>query len=68
MHVDHCFEYLRLSFTCGTFMVLEPDSPPGTPLALTVDGLGWGVTHQCINFERLLQYQEEQVQLYHQTR
>lgn len=48
-------------------MVLEPDSPPGTPLALTKDGLGWGVTHQCIDFEKLLHYQERQVEQYHQT-
>ena len=57
-HVDHCFEYLRLSTTCGDLLVFEPDSPPGTPAELTVDNLGWGITHSCINFDRLLAWQE----------
>jgi Mycotoxin biosynthesis protein UstYa len=64
IHVDHCIEYLRLGITCGDFLVVEPDSPPGTPVELTVDGLGWGVTHECINFERLLAWQKEQELLY----
>ena len=68
IHVDHCFEYLRLSITCGDFLVFEPDSPPGTPEALTVDNLGWGVTHSCINFDRLLEYQSHQAELYNQSR
>lgn len=66
-HIDHCFEYLRLGVTCGDFLVVEPDSPPGTPPALTVDGLGWGVTHSCMNFDRLVEYQSYQLGLYNET-
>ena len=67
IHVNHCFEYLRLGITCGDFLILESDSPPNTPAALTVDGLGWGVTHQCINFDRLLAFRRSQEALYNQT-
>ncbi|CAI7591320.1 unnamed protein product [Penicillium glandicola] len=56
-HTDHCFEYLRLSITCGDFLVLEPDSPPGTAPELTAGGLGWGVVHECIDFDALRKWQ-----------
>jgi hypothetical protein len=67
IHVDHCIEYLRLGVTCGDFLIVEPDSPPGTPYELTVDGLGWGVIHSCIDFDRLLQFQKDQEVLYNQS-
>jgi len=63
-HIEHCFEYLRLSITCGDFFVLESDSPPGTPEPLTRDGLGWGVVHQCVDWDSLMSYQEEMVGVY----
>ncbi|KAI2696656.1 hypothetical protein CBS147333_9560 [Penicillium roqueforti] len=56
-HTDHCFEYLRLSITCGDFLVLEPASPPGTAPELTAGGLGWGVIHECIDFDALRKWQ-----------
>ncbi|KAJ5189109.1 Protein of unknown function DUF3328 [Penicillium cf. griseofulvum] len=56
-HTDHCFEYLRLSITCGDFLVMEPASPPGTPPELTAGGLGWGVVHECIDFDALRKWQ-----------
>ncbi|KAJ5971426.1 uncharacterized protein N7479_001344 [Penicillium vulpinum] len=56
-HTDHCFEYLRLSITCGDFLVLEPASPPGTSPELTAGGLGWGVVHECIDFDALRKWQ-----------
>lgn len=66
-HVDHCVEYLRLGITCGDLLVIEPDSPPNTPPELTAGGLGWGVTHSCIDFDRLKQFQWDQEALYNQT-
>ncbi|KGO46258.1 Protein of unknown function DUF3328 [Penicillium expansum] len=56
-HTDHCFEYLRLSITCGDFLVMEPASPPGTAPELTAGGLGWGVVHECIDFDALRKWQ-----------
>ncbi|KAG0154605.1 hypothetical protein PDIDSM_173 [Penicillium digitatum] len=56
-HTDHCFEYLRLSITCGDFLVMEPASPPGTSPELTAGGLGWGVVHECIDFNALRKWQ-----------
>ena len=67
-HVDHCFEYLRLSTTCGDLLVFEPDSPPGTPKELTASNLGWGVTHSCIDFEKLLAWQDRQAEEYRRSR
>jgi hypothetical protein len=67
IHVEHCIEYLRLGITCGDLLVVEADSPPGTPVELTKDGLGWGVTHYCIDFERLVMFQEDQKMLYNQS-
>ncbi|KAL1617125.1 hypothetical protein SLS56_011128 [Neofusicoccum ribis] len=66
-HVEHCFEYLRLSIMCADYMVLEPDSPPGSPEEYAADGLGWGVVHKCIHWDKLIKYQEEQVRLYNST-
>jgi hypothetical protein len=56
-HTDHCIEYLRLSITCGDFLVVEPASPPETPPELTAGGLGWGVVHDCIDFNGLRKWQ-----------
>ncbi|KAL1634270.1 hypothetical protein SLS58_010743 [Diplodia intermedia] len=66
-HLEHCFEYLRLSITCGDYMVFETDSPPGSPEEYWKDGLSWGVVHSCMDWERLMDFQEEQVALYNST-
>ncbi|OMP89349.1 hypothetical protein BK809_0006073, partial [Diplodia seriata] len=66
-HLEHCFEYLRLSITCGDYMVFETDSPPGSPEEYWKDGLSWGVVHSCMDWERLMVFQEEQVALYNST-
>lgn len=66
-HLEHCFEYLRLSITCGDYMVLESDSPPGSPEDYWKDGLSWGVVHSCIDWDRLIGFQTQQVVAYNKT-
>ncbi|EHK26507.1 uncharacterized protein TRIVIDRAFT_111968 [Trichoderma virens Gv29-8] len=68
-HVDHCFEYLRQSISCGAGFSLEGHSP------LIVEGevgeastvTGWGIEHNCINFEVLRAFQIEQERVYNTT-
>lgn len=66
-HLEHCFEYLRLSIQCGDFMTLESDSPPGSPREYWEDGLSWGVVHSCIDWDGLLEFQHHQVAAYNRT-
>ncbi|GIZ43941.1 hypothetical protein CKM354_000715000 [Cercospora kikuchii] len=66
-HVEHCIEYLRYSITCADYMVLESDSPPGSPPEFYEGGLAWGVVHSCINWERLMQWQRNQLEAYNRT-
>jgi len=66
-NVDQCLEYLRLGIKCGDLLAIEPDSPPDTPTELAVEGLGWGVTHYCLDYDRLLEYQEQQERAWNRT-
>ena len=66
-HLEHCFEYLRLSITCADYMVFETDSPPGSPEEYWKDGLSWGVVHSCVDWEGLMKFQAGQVALYNST-
>lgn len=66
-HLEHCFEYLRLSITCADYMTLESDSPPGSPDEYWKDGLSWGVVHSCIDWDALMEFQEQQVVAYNRT-
>ncbi|KAI8626509.1 hypothetical protein F5Y19DRAFT_445829 [Xylariaceae sp. FL1651] len=66
-HIEHCFEYLRLSTTCGDHMTLESDSPPGSPKEYWEDGLSWGVVHSCLDWDGLMRWQEDMVVAYNQT-
>ena len=48
-HVNHCVELLRVSLQCQPDLALEVVSKTG--------GVeGFGVEHQCYNWERLLQW------------
>lgn len=62
-HVDHCFEYLRQAISCGGDLTIEGYSPLGTASSVT----GWGVSHDCLNFEVLRTYQIQQERLYNLT-
>jgi hypothetical protein len=62
-HVDHCFEYLRQSISCGGDITIEGHSPLGDATPVT----GWGTEHSCIDFERLRQFQVDQEKKYNQT-
>jgi len=68
-HVDHCFEYLRQAISCGSGFTIEGDSPlivkgqPGEASTVT----GWGIEHDCINFEALRVFQIEQERIYNTT-
>ncbi|KAK3401313.1 hypothetical protein B0T20DRAFT_430216 [Sordaria brevicollis] len=66
-HLEHCFEYLRLSIMCADYMTLESDSPPGSPEEYTKGNLGWGVVHSCVDWDRLVGYQREMVGVYNAT-
>ena len=65
-HTEHCVEYLRLTIMCGESMVVETNSPPGTPEELVNDRwgnpLGWGTHRECINWDALVTWQGEQLQ------
>ncbi|RYP82657.1 hypothetical protein DL769_001564 [Monosporascus sp. CRB-8-3] len=68
-HMDHCFDYLRQAISCGNGFTIEGHTP------LIVEGehgeastvTGWGVEHDCINFEALRAFQIEQERRYNMT-
>ncbi|TRX87838.1 hypothetical protein FHL15_011256 [Xylaria flabelliformis] len=68
-HMDHCFDYLRQAISCGNGFTIEGHTP------LIVKGehgeastvTGWGVEHNCINFEALRAFQIEQERRYNMT-
>jgi hypothetical protein len=68
-HVDHCFEYLRQAISCGSGFSIEGHSPlivdreEGKASTVT----GWGIEHNCINFEALRAFQIEQERVYNTT-
>jgi len=56
-HLQHCFQYLRLAVQCAGDTTLE------WPL-VDEDGVrrgsnGWGITHNCVNWEVLKQWTED---------
>ncbi|KAK0636389.1 hypothetical protein B0T17DRAFT_519028 [Bombardia bombarda] len=54
-HIGHCFDYIRQAIMCGGDMTLEwaKEPDPGRERE-TVDG--WGITHQCRNFDQGLDW------------
>ncbi|KAF4546825.1 uncharacterized protein LTHEOB_13031 [Lasiodiplodia theobromae] len=66
-HLEHCFEYLRLSITCADYLTFESDSPPGSPEEYWKDGLSWGVVHSCVDWDALMGWQRSQVVAYNAT-
>jgi len=52
-HTGHCFDYLRQALMCAADMTLEwaAEVPPGG-VPFTVDG--WGITHQCRNWNQVI--------------
>ena len=68
-HVNHCFEYLRQAISCGSGFTIEGDSPllvkgeKGEASTVT----GWGIEHDCINFEALRAFQIDQERKYNAT-
>lgn len=66
-HLEHCFEYLRLSVTCADYLTFESDSPPGSPEEYWKDGLSWGVVHSCVDWDALMGWQRRQVAAYNAT-
>ena len=67
VHVDHCFEYLRQAISCGTDLVVEGASPIKVGHGTATSVTGWGVEHQCIDFERLRSFQIDQERRYNET-
>ncbi|GIZ43943.1 hypothetical protein CKM354_000715200 [Cercospora kikuchii] len=67
VHIEHCFEYMRQSISCGGDLILEGSS------AVDIDGkqvtsvTGWGVEHDCIDFDLLWQFQTDQEAKYNRT-
>lgn len=49
-HMAHCFDYLRQSILCGADTTLEGFSKLGG---------GFGITHQCRNYDEVLEWANE---------
>ncbi|KAI1194378.1 hypothetical protein F5X97DRAFT_327645 [Nemania serpens] len=68
-HMDHCFEYLRQSISCASYFAVEGYSPlnveghPGHVSSVTA----WGVEHDCINWDALWTFQNDQEKIYNST-
>lgn len=67
VHVEHCFEYLRQAISCGGDLVIEGSSPIKVGKGHATSVTGWGVEHECIDFERLRQFQIDQEAKYNMT-
>lgn len=67
VHVEHCFEYLRQGISCGGDLIIEGSSPIKVGKGHATSVTGWGVEHDCINFELLRQFQIEQEAKYNLT-
>jgi hypothetical protein len=71
IYISNCFEYLRQSITCGDTLILEGESPAGTPHELRVgpreSRLGWGTRRECIDWEGLVSWQGEMEKVYNET-
>ncbi|KAK1751045.1 hypothetical protein QBC47DRAFT_434797 [Echria macrotheca] len=52
-HVDHCFDYLRQAIMCSADMTLEKARVEPDGHRRRVDG--WGTTHQCRNWGKVLE-------------
>jgi hypothetical protein len=52
-HMEHCFDYLRQALACAADSTLEKRNS-------TISGVrGWGVTHQCRDYDSLKRWTEE---------
>ncbi|KAI8626508.1 hypothetical protein F5Y19DRAFT_218600 [Xylariaceae sp. FL1651] len=67
VHVEHCFEYLRQGISCGGDLIIEGNSPILVGHGHATSVTGWGVEHDCIDFDRLRQFQIEQEAKYNRT-
>ncbi|KAK4864572.1 hypothetical protein LT330_009567 [Penicillium expansum] len=67
LHVLHCFEYLRQAISCGGDLIIEGSSPIKVGEGHATSVTGWGVEHDCIDFELLRQFQIEQERKYNLT-
>ncbi|KAL0467405.1 hypothetical protein QR685DRAFT_556092 [Neurospora intermedia] len=67
VHVEHCFEYLRQGISCGGDLIIEGNSPIKVGKGHATSVTGWGVEHDCIDFDKLRQFQIEQEAKYNQT-
>ncbi|CDM33107.1 hypothetical protein DTO013E5_5704 [Penicillium roqueforti] len=67
LHVLHCFEYLRQAISCGGDLIIEGSSPIKVGKGHATSVTGWGVEHDCIDFELLRQFQIEQERKFNLT-
>ncbi|KAL1627243.1 hypothetical protein SLS56_006482 [Neofusicoccum ribis] len=67
VHVEHCFEYLRQGISCGGDLIIEGNSPIKVGKGHATSVTGWGVEHECIDFDRLRRFQIDQEAKYNQT-
>lgn len=59
IHLAHCFDYLRQGVMCAGDMTLEPAFEL-TGEDAGVQGVnGWGVEHQCRNYQTMYDFAEE---------
>ena len=67
VHVEHCFEYLRQGISCGGDLIIEGSSPINVGKGHATSVTGWGVEHDCIDFDRLREFQIDQEAKYNET-
>ncbi|KAH7021012.1 uncharacterized protein B0I36DRAFT_333608 [Microdochium trichocladiopsis] len=67
VHVEHCFEYLRQGISCGGDLIIEGNSPIKVGQGHATSVTGWGVEHDCIDFDLLRRFQIEQEAKYNLT-
>ncbi|KAK3313637.1 hypothetical protein B0H66DRAFT_484233 [Apodospora peruviana] len=67
VHVEHCFEYLRQGISCGGDLIIEGNSPIKVGAGHATSVTGWGVEHDCIDFDLLRKFQIDQEAKYNET-
>ncbi|KAL9077533.1 MAG: hypothetical protein Q9157_003362 [Trypethelium eluteriae] len=56
-HVHHCFDYLRQSLMCNGDMAMEWPRTEPNGARFAVDG--WGIPHECKNWDAISDYMDE---------
>ncbi|KAL1640934.1 hypothetical protein SLS58_006550 [Diplodia intermedia] len=58
-HITHCFDFIRQALVCFADATLEPFLEEDGVTLQPRGSSGWGVTHQCRNFDALVDWAQE---------